>query len=154
MSKEVLMKKGYTLEVTSWENDADNYKTKSVYCGDNKEDAKALLKLCKELFSSHPNGIGIGNMMAYDYENAIVKTQEYLVNNPNELKAVNKYYVGDLNIELGDDVQDRLLNDFNFELMGSSEYYCSRVFDKGRIIYTSEDILIEVVEEIDRYGNK
>ena len=151
--KEILMKKGYTLEVTSWENDADNYKTKSIYCGDNEEDAKALLKLCKELFSSHHNGncIGIGNIMEDDYERAIDRTQEYLDNNPSIVQAVNKYYNCDLDISEGDDIHDIVIADFNFEILGSSEYYCSRVFDKGRVLYTPEDLLVDVLDETDRY---
>ena len=53
--------KGYTLEVVSWENDADNYQTHLVTV-DSEDKALALKEMCDELFNSyHSCDKGISN---------------------------------------------------------------------------------------------
>lgn len=150
--KELLFSKGYHLEVTSWENDGDNYKTVTEFCGDNEADAKTLLKFCKEFWSSHHSGkeIGIGNMMEYDYEEAGKKAQDYLRNNKDVLEALNRFYKKTINVEDEDEVYDLIIADFNGNLFGNSEYYVARVFDRARIIHSPEDTYVEVVGSASR----
>ena len=70
MSDKLVVKKGYTIEVTSWENDGDNYKTKTLTV-DDKEQSIAILDMCKNLFTSHhdTDNTGIGNMMDAECKN-------------------------------------------------------------------------------------
>jgi hypothetical protein len=147
MSKELLFKKGYHLEVTSWENDGDNVKTTTKFCGEDEETAKTLLRFCKEFWESYHSGnkIGVGNMMDDEIDEAGSKAQSYLKNNPEVLTALNKYYDRVIDVEDQDFVYDVVIADFNGELFGNSEYYIARVFDKGRVIYAPEDAFIEVL---------
>ena len=58
-----VINKGYTLTVVSWENDGDNYNTKSKIV-DSKEKAKAyydLMQLCKSENNPKAGEIGLGN---------------------------------------------------------------------------------------------
>ena len=80
MEKILVIEKGYTLSVTSWENDGDNYRTKSQTFK-TKELAIAIANLCKTVFCSCNNGEdGIGNS-GYDdkYDNIII---EYMKAHP------------------------------------------------------------------------
>ena len=46
-----VVSKGYTVTCESWENDGDNYNTKSVIV-QSKKTAEALYQMCKVLFKS------------------------------------------------------------------------------------------------------
>lgn len=83
MSKKLAVKKGYTLTVTSWENDADNYQEHSMHF-DSIDDAKAILRFCDDMFRSKnsPNSGGIGNYYDGDYRVAKLKVLNYIVDNP------------------------------------------------------------------------
>ena len=86
MSKKVISK-GYTVEVTSWENDGDNYKTKSATY-DTKEEALAVKALCLSVFNSCNNGdAGIGNMCEDEDPTPIIV--EYVVQHPEILAFSN-----------------------------------------------------------------
>ena len=85
-----IVNKGYTISVTSWENDGDNYATKSLTVETIKE-AQNIHKLCTELFQDGCNNeIGIGNSTG-DYSYRI---QPYIDNNP-ELN-LSKYNIIEL----------------------------------------------------------
>lgn len=134
MAKKVVAKKGYTIEVTSWENDGDNYNTKRMTV-DNKEYALAILDMCKTVFASCNNGKGgIGNMNGGESDGAPDIIMNYLVNYPI--------------IKKGRTDQDEIIDmvmDINYELMGSTEWYYSRVFEKGIIFYSPEDVEVEEI---------
>ena len=51
---------GYILEVTTWENDADNYKTVPIY-GLELNDVKFLIKFFSHFKSSSRNSVNFGN---------------------------------------------------------------------------------------------
>ncbi len=70
----VLIKKGYNIEISSWENDADNFKTKT-YNVETLKFAFAILKMCKELFETYHDGKQI--LRKY-YENLFCKTTIYV----------------------------------------------------------------------------
>ena len=64
MKSDVLKSKGYEVQCTSWENDADDYRTNSVFFKE-KEDALfviELLKKCKSKNDTHNPGIGNSNV--------------------------------------------------------------------------------------------
>ena len=59
-NKHLLLPKGYTLYITSWENDGDYYNTKD-YSVDNKDIAKEILDLCNLCVSGSNNKTTVGN---------------------------------------------------------------------------------------------
>tara|TARA_E500000081_G_C6064130_1_gene319745 strand:- start:163 stop:693 length:531 start_codon:yes stop_codon:yes gene_type:complete len=176
MSKKVISK-GYTVEVTSWENDGDNYKTKSVTY-DTKEEALAVKALCLSVFNSCNNGdAGIGNMCEDEDPTPIIV--EYVVQHPEILAfSNNKNLVKPSDIEesikkafpeemktyewqelIHDyiDTSDNgeaikngwydLVMNYNYELLGGSEYYVSRIAEKVSIFYSDKDIYLEEITE-------
>ena len=133
MAKAKVLSKGFLVEVESWENDADNYKTKSMTFN-NKEKALAVAKMCSELFKSCNNGDGgIGNMMDDEYDEAYSVIREYLYSNPDVAKGIG---INDDDIEKDKAID--IVMDYNYELMGVSEWYYSRVFD-NLVVYEIED---------------
>ena len=134
--KKTIAKKGYTVEVTSWENDGDNYRTQSKTY-DSKELAVAVAKMCKTIFVSENNGAGgIGNCTSdgKKHDKLIIN---YMKANP-ILSASKK-------IKEDDDLID-ICMDYNYSLMGGSEYYYSRVCEKVTIFYCSADVEMESIK--------
>jgi hypothetical protein len=123
MNKELVIEKGYTIEVTSWENDGDNYNTESMTV-ETLEEARRIYRVCNELFKSDDEG-GVGNSMSGESEEVI---EEYIENNP-ELKLT-----------------EREIRDLSYDLMGSSEYYDYRVCESVSVTYSPEDIYLEKIE--------
>lgn len=120
-----VVKKGYTITVTSWENDGDHTGTKTLTV-QNKEYALAVLKICQDIFVSCSNG-GIGNTTNEDFVDIIldyVKDKPILVNEDNPDAVID------------------IIMDLNFDIMGISEFYISRVFDNGYITYSDSDIFL------------
>jgi hypothetical protein len=125
MNKELVIEKGYTLEVTSWENDGDNYNTESMTV-ETLEEARRIYRVCTELFKScNKSEGGIGNSMSGECEDVI---EEYIKDNP------------ELNLD-----EDTISN-LAYELMGSSEYYDYRVCESVSVTYSPEDIYLEKIE--------
>lgn len=140
MNKIKVINKGYTLTVTSWENDGDNYKTCSKTY-ESRELAIAVANLCKTLFASSSNGGGgIGNLMDYDGEEASEIIVPYMKSHP-ELYP-NKENPSD---EKSDEKLVQICMDYNYELMGGSEYYYSRVFESATLTYSPEDVYLEEI---------
>lgn len=140
--EEVIMKKGYTLEVTSWENDGDYYQTERVTY-ETFEQAKDVLKICSELFSLYHDEpkIGIGNMSDHEYDEAVKRVKEYFMKNP----EVCRHFIPEDDLIEEDDFMDFCM-DVNSSIMGSTEVYLSRVFESGKIFYVPEDIKVQVIE--------
>lgn len=131
MSKKIkIASKGYTLKVTSWENDADNYNTLSKTYKD-KDYAKGIAKMVSELFSNESEG-GIGNMD----ESPSSKILDYLSTN----KVLENQETLDNEEKVG------LVMDINYELMGGSEYYTSRVFESMEFYYLPKSIYADKIE--------
>ena len=140
MEQKLVVKKGYTIEVVSWENDADNYRTKRITV-DNKEYALAILDMCKNIFVSCNNGDGgIGNMSDGEGDQASDIIMDYISDNRLVVESLTEQ----------DHITDRVM-DINYDLMGSSEYYYSRVFESGTIFYSPEDITVEKIASVTRY---
>lgn len=132
-----VINKGYTLEVTSWENDGDNYKTKSKPF-ESRELALAVKCLCETVFKSYNNGDGgIGNSIGSDEEE---KANIIIVN---YFRTHSELYPHMLN-PTDDELIDFCM-DLNYELMGGSEYYYSRVFESCSLTYSKEDIYLEEI---------
>ncbi len=119
--KELIVQKGYTLTVSSWENDGD-YSDTNEKTYDNKEDAIAMARLLTNCIS------GIAN----DDEDHEEEILEYL-----------EEHADSLGIEKTD--VDKVTWDLVPDLLGSSEYYTFRVPETVTISYSPEDIYLETV---------
>lgn len=172
-----IVNKGYTVEVKSWENDGDNYQTKSQTY-DTKEEALAIKSLCLSVFKSHHNGdTGIGNMSDYEDPNPIIV--EYIVHNPEILnfnndenlikpidlkESIEKEFPEEIKqyewqelihdyLECADNCDHikkqwyEIIMEYNSDLLGSSEYYISRIAEKVSIYYSNKDIYLEEIKE-------
>ena len=93
MSKKLIVNKGYRLEVTSWENDGDDYRTLNMTF-DTKEEALAVVKMAKVVWKSSNNG-GIGNLMEDEDSEGERIICDYLAENP-ELLAINNQTTPDM----------------------------------------------------------
>lgn len=139
MSK-IVVNKGYTITVISWENDGDNYNTKSITV-DTIEKAKAyydLMQLCKSKNNQKPGVIKLGNSTEFSGK------QE---------KVIVEFLKANLVLLEGDDVNnatdDQFISwfgDIISELLGSSEYYQCRVMEQCEIIYSPENVLIKEIK--------
>jgi len=134
--KQIILKKGYTLEVVSWENDGDDYNTIRLTV-DSKEKAIALRDLCNlsSRESCHNGGLGNLNNSTEEYDKLMVdfiKEHPILKFEKNEYKTQNEFL-------------DTFMN-WNFKLFGSSEWYVSRVCESVKVFYSEEDIYAETIE--------
>jgi len=124
MKTEKVANKGYTIEVVSWENDGDNYKTKTMTV-ETEAEARKIKKICSELFKSCNNGDGgIGNAMDGECEDVI---EDYIENNP-EMELTVEY-----------------IEDLVSELLGRSEYYDYRVCERVQVTYLDQDVYAQVI---------
>lgn len=136
MNKQQVISKGYTLSVTSWENDGDNYATNSTTF-DSKELAVAVARMCMDLFQSINNSKskGIGNTC--DRSEATDLILEYMKKHPELYQDKNKTTDKDL-IDI--------CMEYNGDLLGGSEYYYSRVCESCSITYSPEDVYLETID--------
>lgn len=167
--------KGFTVEAVSWENDGDNYQTRTMTV-DSLEEAKAVKHMCDNLFQSRNSNTSckaIGNMTDYDYDEVKWVAAQYLAVNPDLLKIkgvfdeqqlqldVEKEYHTELDcsdlgwedlleeyVETREDLINKwwcVVADYNVKLLGYSEYLISRVCESTEITYLAEDVYAEVI---------
>ena len=136
--KKLVVKKGYTIEVISWENDGDNYKTKYMTVS-SIETAKAIKHLCETVFVSKHDNLTIGNKMEEDYLKCYEIVKTYLLSNP-------LLVPDDVNIKTIDvgNLWDSISH-YNYDLLDSSEYYFSRVCESCIIYYSPEDVFADLI---------
>ena len=135
--KKTIYKKGYLIKVVSWENDADNYRT-IEYSIDSIEVGKNIADMCLRLFTSSNNRRGgIGNLMEDEGEKAKTIILKFLEENKNIFAHQST---------MTDDIKVDTVMDWNFKLMGGSEYYYSRIAESVEIYYIKEDIEIELID--------
>ena len=135
MNKKEVVKKGYTLVVTSWENDGDNYKTLSLTIED-KEQATKTAKLIRELFCSAQNGeTGIGNLCEDELDIAEEIILDYLEEND----------VFEDQENMTDKQKIKAVMNINYSVLGGCEWYVSRVFESMEIYYSPDPIFVETV---------
>lgn len=141
-----VINKGYTLTVTSWENDGDNYNTLSKTVA-TKEEAKAwyeMMQLCKSE-NNQPNGvIKLGNT-----DEISDKQSKVIIDFIEQNDLIFQREILDEIKEEDNDVAEEL-EDWFFEraaeLLGSSEYYMCRVMESCTVTYLPEDIYLEEIE--------
>lgn len=142
-----VINKGYTLTVTSWENDGDNYKTISTTV-DNKEKANALYELMKLCTSKNnpPKGtIRLGNTGEKGFNaQQIDLLYNFFKDNPILLKEPLENKESMNEDEFMDYIQDLFYQAEN-GLLGSSEWYVCRVMESCIVRYSPENIYLEEI---------
>lgn len=158
--------KGYILEVTSWENDGDDYDTiqkRGVSTG--------LVDVVTKLFplfkSKHSRNdrTGFGNTSENEVDNWDLVEASWFA-----LKELDKQIVYrvlgcdimSLDFESDDDISDEVIEDIGDKLKdfvrsnitGYSEYYDFRVAEQLKVYYLSEDVIIPSVETISSLSNR
>ena len=133
-NKHLIVPKGYTLSITSWENDADYYATND-YTVDNKELAKEILDFCNMCRSGSNNQTTVGNGHAQERKNIII---EFFKTHP----LISEHL--DVDINKDGFIMDAFY-DLAFYLFGSSEFYDCRVFDSAVVMYSPTDVYVEKV---------
>jgi hypothetical protein len=132
--------KGYTLTVTSWENDADYYNTKSKTVA-TLEEAKVwyeMMQLCKSENNQPAGVIKLGN--THDGFNS--KQKEVV---KDFMKRHHKILVPGDDIEANEDNLEYWFCDLSGELLGHSEYYMCRVMESCVVTYSPVDVIPEII---------
>lgn len=139
-----MLKKGYQITVVSWENDADNYKTEIV-----SGLSEARTKLYVDLLKLVSRGGEFGNSSDGDLwfdtpkgKRFYQKAREILLMH---IKEVQSHCHGSFNFDSDDDIHDYVLCNIYPDLIGSSEYYDTRIAEKITITYIPEDIVLQDV---------
>lgn len=144
----ILYKKGYLIRVTSWENDADNYRTEEVH-EVSKKKAKQVVEFAK-LFESRSRGKGgIGNLGDDEGYVARVAFNKFYEKHPD-------FFVDEENplpdkAKIDEDYLADVVGDWGFDIasdlgLGGSEYYCTRVCDSVKVFYFPEDVECEEIK--------
>jgi hypothetical protein len=150
--KRLVVKKGYTLTVVSWENDGDHYNTNTKIV-ETVEEAEAyynLMQLCK----SKNRGIGLGNSSNFSaaQKQLIIdffKENPILLYDYFKQSNVEEFFKKNLEVEKGELDEEEYVEyfqDITCDLLGSSEYYACRVMESCTVTYSPEDIYLEEIQ--------
>jgi hypothetical protein len=142
MAKQTIIPAGYRVTVTSWENDADNYKD-TIHEGLSKERVEYILELCN-LFKSGSNNGGktFGNMHESTPLSRVAKAEQAVRAVLEKYRAVlNECELENLECEEGDMEVCEVVNEF----IDSSEYYFFRVYDIAKVEHIPHQIVMEDV---------
>jgi hypothetical protein len=173
VSKKLVAKEGYTLEVVSWENDGDNYKTKT-YSDESLDKIKALQKLCEMSSSETTHKGGLGNAMEDEGEVFYADMIDFIVQNPilvdekdiiskediikgaresfEECKDLTDEECFEYRFDYYDEEEEKfkryrdIFMNYNYKLLDSCEWYFSRVYESSIIYYCPEDIYLDIIE--------
>lgn len=138
------IKAGFRLEVETWENDADNYRTE-VLDGLTEAEVKFYVEVAKAHYSRHdPSMKGFGNMYEPDKE----EKEKYT----DAMRAIFRKHVVILS-NIWDDFEPGWIDEksfldmvhgVNYDLgLSGSEYYFTRVTDSIKVSYTPVEIILE-----------
>lgn len=146
MKKEIVFRKGYTLRVTTYENDYDHVSTDTVFIGTSLEAAKAYKHMYENLLCSASNNTkAICNTCRLSDNEINKRILEYL--NENTLVLVDLHYSI---TESGNSItDDTVIEEFGYFIEGVISYcYESdsyRAVDKCEILYSDKDLIIDVL---------
>lgn len=134
-NKKLIVKKGYTLSVISWENDGDNYDTnkKTVESIEEAESLYKLMMLCKS--KNNVDERGLGNTTTSKF-------------NEDQIDMIVDFFEKNTTLINGDINEHKciaLFYDLTDQLLGSSEYYLCRVMESCSVTYSPSDIYLEEI---------
>jgi len=128
---------GYRIECTTWENDADVYRTNYAE-GLTKEEAKLTVDLLLLLDDEHGNMYEPSETELDNFADAIKKVLA---------KHADHADLGDLDLDNNDEVTD-FFHEYTYDLTGSSEHYYTRVLDSFKVNYIPQQIeMLDVTGE-------
>jgi hypothetical protein len=137
MKKEIISK-GYTITVVSWENDGDHYNTESMTVN-TLEKALALYNLMMMCDSQSTDGLG----NAIDFtDKEINRIIQFFKDNPVLVYDRLDEFYEDYTEE---DMFLDLFHEYTERLMGGSEDYSCRVMESCDVIYSEEDIFVDMI---------
>lgn len=130
---------GYQIQVTSWENDGDNYNTK-ILSGLSKELAKFYSDFCKLFTKSHhePGGIAGNAYKKSDvkWDSLFEKFKEIVGGFPGCFAEM-----GWEKVDLENESELRnAIGEIAYELMGGSEYFYFRKVETIEVFYIPQEI--------------
>lgn len=146
-----VVSKGYTVTCKSWENDGDNYNTKSILVQSEKK-AEALYQMCKVLFQSE-NGRGskgIGNscdiyQRKIEHDSIKEKIRDFMKQYPYLLDEEELTELAECEGDEELDFYESICDHWKYELLGGSEYYYCRVAETTTVTYSPEDIFVQQI---------
>ena len=128
---------GYQLNILSWENDGDNYNTETLN-GLSEEDVKFYMELLPLFHSGSNYGESFGNIMDDEVDYCAVGTRvlEVYLEHPDVSKDVKDQFewLKDMKMSDTDGLSDGL-HQVMHDLIGSSEFYCFRVFEGAQVFF-------------------
>ena len=152
MAKQTIIPSGYRVTITSWENDADNYKTEFME-GLQKPSVEFLIDFAKLFYSqnNYRGPKGHGNM--YDpsaselnsFSEACVEVINKHINRDTESNLL-QYFWDDYNVCLYDDQHDGVM-ELAYELGLSGGDFFTRVFESAKVEYIPSEIILQDVTE-------
>lgn len=147
MTTRTLYKAGYVIRVTSWENDADNYRTKEMHIAE-KEKIDVVVEFVK-LFTSRNNykNRDISNLCYGD-------EHEYYGPLSDFYEEYMPWFCEDVDLDGAEDedeereiIAEHMIG-FAYDLgLTRSEYYTTRVLDKFEVVYFPQDVICEDITE-------
>lgn len=145
MSKFTKIEAGYRITVESWENDADNYNTKSVQ-GYSLEEALFAVELFQAFSSCNSEDNGIGNLRGDD--------KDYVKYKNTISEIVSRHPIASVSEKFKDYFQPAdedgyvYYSEYLYDLgLGGTEYSLTRVCESVMVEYIPQDILIEDVTD-------
>lgn len=131
--------KGYTITVVSWENDGDNYNTKSIIVDtiDKARDYYELMQLCVSENNRPGMEFRLGNTYDGFNKDQIQLIVDFFKSHPN--------ICGD-NVFEDDDEYVDFFYELSYDLLGGSEYYVCRVMENCIVTFLEEDVYAEKIE--------
>ena len=152
MAKQTIIPAGYRVSITSWENDADNYKTEFME-GLQKSSVEFLIDFAKLFYSRHNyhDLEGHGNM--YDpsanelksFREACVEVINNHINKDTESNLL-QYFWDEDNGGLYEDQHDGIM-ELAYELGLTGGDFFTRVFESAKVEYIPTEIVLQDVTE-------
>jgi hypothetical protein len=139
--KKKIVSKGYTIEVVSWENDADNYATnyKTVATIEEVDAFIEMMELCRDSCNSRDTRLG----NTYDGD-GFDETQKEVVLEFMEKNFTVLFPKNDIS-KLDEESLIDLFVDKAQDLLSGGEFYC-RVCESYTVTYYPEDIYVDIVK--------
>jgi hypothetical protein len=139
-----MVSKGYTIVVTSWENDGDNFNTKSMVV-ETLEEATAIYKLM-QLCKSKNNGGVFGNSTDLFNKKQLEILGNFFRENPAALK---QFFKDNPEIDpnnITNDEYDEYFDEFlKNNLLSSSDFFYCRVMHHCEVTYSPDDIFVQKI---------
>lgn len=144
-----VIKKGYRVSIETWENDADNYRTKT-FEGLNKEAAQFLVDFSKFFYSKNSRkdtSLKFGNMYEpseEELDQVALFVGPLLINN---FEILQEFGYSDLDKNDTDEWVLDIISELLYETQGGSSDFWSRVTSSIKVEYIPADVELSDVSK-------